>query len=149
VTVPKTKINGAELETAYRLFSVFTLSGNVAYLHAEIANGTESPKSPHWSGSVAGQLTQPLMADWVLAGHADVSFHSAQYLYLLNTQRIPSNKFVNARVGLERGIWGVYFVGRNLTDSQEDEEPTSINPVYATRYQTEPRSYGIEFRVNY
>ncbi len=69
VTVPKTRINGAELESAYRMFGVFTLSGNLAYLQAKIADGTQSPKSPHWSGAVSGQLTQPLVQDWVLNAH--------------------------------------------------------------------------------
>jgi len=149
VTVPKTRINGAELETAFSVLPALTLSGNVAYLDAKLANDTTSPKSPEWSGSVSAQLTQPLNYAWTLNGHLDWSFHSSQYLFLNNTQWVPQKSYLNLRVGLEREKWGVYLVGRNLTQTQEDEQAGGVNPVYFVRYPTQPRSYGIEFRADY
>ncbi|MGC1305468.1 MAG: TonB-dependent receptor [Caulobacteraceae bacterium] len=156
VTIPKTDINGVEFESAYKVSPVFTLTANLAYLdatasetNATVTAGTQSPKSPRWSGSVGGQLNQPLANGWTLNAHADASFHSSEYLYLNNTQEIPANVFVNARVGVEKGAIGIYFVGSNLTNTKEDEIQTSINPVYAARYLSEPASYGVELRVKY
>jgi iron complex outermembrane receptor protein len=156
VTVPQTKINGVEFEAAYLLFHGFTLSGNVSYLDAKvngrsatIASGTYSPKSPRWSGNVGGQYNRPLWGDWVLNAHADVSFHDTEYLFTNNTQQIPANKFVNARIGVEKGPYGIYFVGQNLTDTKEDEMQAGVNNVYAARYRVEPRTYGVELRMKY
>lgn len=148
VTVPKTRINGAELETAYSVLPSLTLSGNLAYLDATLENDSSSPKSPEWSGSVSAQLTQPLNDAWTLNGHVDWSFHSSQYLFLNDTQWVPRKSYLNVRMGLERETWGVYLVGRNLTQTQEDEQAGGINPVYFARYPTQPRSYGIEFRAH-
>ncbi len=154
VTVPKTRMNGAEFEAAYLLFDGFTISGTLAYLDARFgatsasaAEGTQSPKSPHWSGSTSVQYMRPLNGAWTLNAHADVAFHSQQYLYLNNTQLVPSNAFVNARIGVETDRYGVYFVGRNLTDTIEDQTNAGVNAVYAARYRNDPRSYGIELRV--
>lgn len=156
VTIPKTNINGTEFETAYLLFHGFTLNGDLSYLDATAAStntnalaGTQSPKSPHWSGAVGGQLNEPLYDGWALNAHADISFHSDEYLYLNNTQEIPSAYFVNARIGVEKDRLGIYFVGRNLTNTIEDEMQTSVNPLYAVRYRSEPASYGVELRVKY
>jgi iron complex outermembrane recepter protein len=154
VTVPKTQINGAEFEAAYLLFDGFTISGTLAWLDARFGatsasatEGTQSPKSPHWSGSTSVQYMRPLNGAWTLNAHADVAFHSRQYLYLQNTQLVPSNVFVNARIGVETDRYGVYVVGRNLTDTIEDQTNAGVNAVYAARYRNEPRSYGIELRV--
>jgi iron complex outermembrane receptor protein len=149
VTIPETRINGGELEASYRLTRTFTLSGDLAYLHAEVTDGTMSPKAPKWSGSVSGQWTKPLTEHWTLNAHGDVSFHSAEYLFIGNTQRVPANAFVNARIGLERSIWGIYFVGTNLTNAHEDQMQAGTTTPYRAVYPIEPRTYGIEVRVTY
>jgi iron complex outermembrane receptor protein len=149
VTVPKTTINGAELETSWRVLSVLTLNADLAYLNAKVADGTMSPKAPHWSGSFGAQLTQPLPDDWILNAHADVAFHSQEYLFTGNTQGIPGKGFVNARVGPERGPWGFYLVGQNLTNTREDQMQTGTTSPYKVQYPIEPRTYGLELRYTY
>jgi len=149
VTIPKTTINGAELETTVRVLPVLTLNGNLAYLHAEVAGGTVSPKSPRWSGAVGAQLNQPLMGDWVLNAHTDLSFHSAQYLFTFNTQRVPAKQYLNARIGIEKPQYGIYFVGSNLTNTKEPQLQASATTPYRVIYPADPRSYGVELRFNF
>jgi iron complex outermembrane receptor protein len=156
VTVPKTHIDGAEFETAFLVFPGFTLSGNLSYLDAKVVassatvtDGTASPKAPHWNGLVASQYSVPLSGEWSLNSHLEASFHSSEYLYLNDTQQIPSNVFLNARIGLEHDHFGVYLVGQNLSDHQEGGTNAGINSVYYARYRIEPRSYGIELRAQF
>ncbi len=149
IIIPKTRINGAEVEATLRLSSAFTLAGQLAYLDATLLNGTVSPKAPKWSGSISGQVTQPLSDEWTLNARADLSFHSAEYLFLNNAQQIPSNSFVNARIGLERKEWGLYLVGSNLTDRKESQMQSSTGAFYRTIYPLEPRTYGVELRFRY
>jgi iron complex outermembrane receptor protein len=149
VTVPKTTINGIELETVLRPISVFTLNANLSYLHAEISDGTTSPKAPRWSGSIAGQLNQPLNDKWTLNANVNLSFASDLYLFLNNTQHVPPKQYLNARIGLERERWGVFFVGRNLTNTQEPQVQAGTSTPYRVIYPADPRSYGVELRFNF
>ena len=157
VTVPQTTINGGEADVAFQLFRGFTLGGNVSYLDAVVTgpssatvkSGTESPKSPHWSGSVNAQYTRNLFGNWSLNAHGDVTVHDQEYLYINNTQSIPGNHFVNARVGIENGRFGIYLAGQNLTNTIEDQTNAGINAIYAARYRNEPRSYGVEVRAKF
>jgi len=149
ITIPETKINGVELEATWRVTHAFTLNGSLAYLHAQVSNDTVSPKSPRWSGSIGAQYTQALAPDWTLNAHADMSFHSPEYMFINNAQLINSNQFVNTRIGVDHGKWGLYFVGRNLTNAKEAMMQAGHPAGATTRYQTDPRSYGFELRLNY
>ncbi|WP_066819171.1 TonB-dependent receptor [Sphingomonas mali] len=149
VTIPKTTINGAELETTVRVLPGFTLNGNLAYLDAKVAGGTESPKSPRWSGAIGAQFNQSLVGDWSLNARGDFSFHSAQYLFTFNTQRVPAKQYLNLRIGVEKPQFGVYFVGSNLTNTQEPQLQASATTPYRVIYPTDPRSYGVEVRFNF
>jgi iron complex outermembrane receptor protein len=149
IIIPKTRINGAEVEATLRLSSAVTLAGQLAYLDAKLVDGSMSPKAPKWSGSISGQLMQPLSDVWTLNARADLSFHSAEYLFLNNTQRIPSNAFLSARIGIERKEWGAYLVGTNLTNRKESQMQSSLGAFYRTIYPMEPRTYGIELRFRY
>lgn len=149
IIIPRTRINGAEVETTLRLSSAVTLSGQLAYLDAKLVDGTMSPKAPKWSGSVSAQVMQPLDDTWTLNARTDLSFHSAEYLFLNNTQRIPSNQFLSARIGLERDEWGVYLVGTNLTNRKESQMQSSLGAFYRALYPMEPRTYGVELRFRY
>lgn len=153
VVIPKTTITGAEFESSYRFSEAFTLSANLAYLHARVDPSatvlmkTWSPKSPRFSGSIAGQLDQPINDVWTLNARADFNFHSSQFLNPFNQQYVGSKQYFNARIGLEREGWGIYAVGSNLTNEHEDQIATSTNGPHRVVYPVEPRSYGIEVRV--
>lgn len=150
VTIPETSIDGVETEASAVLTDKLTLSGGVAWLDAKVDDGTRSPSAPRISGSVALQLQQPLAADWRLNARADVTFHSSQYLYIGNTEQIPSNQFLNLRVGVEKGAYGVYAYGRNVTEERETMifGAHNVPGGYYQRYQNVPDAiYGIELRV--
>ncbi|MBG6118469.1 iron complex outermembrane receptor protein [Sphingobium sp. JAI105] len=149
VTVPKTRIKGAELETSVRIAEPITLSATLAYLDADVTNGTTSPRAPKWSGSFSGQVDQPLNDVWTLNARADMSWHSAQFLAVGNTQRVPKKQYLNARIGVEREGYGVYFVGQNLTNTQEPQIQASATTPYRIIYPVDPRSYGVELRVQF
>jgi iron complex outermembrane receptor protein len=149
VVIPQTTIKGIELETSVRPVPVFSLSGNLTYLDAVVSDGTRSPKAPRWSGAISGQLDQPFTDTWTLNAHADWSFHSSQYLFTANTQRVPSKGYVNARIGLERDNWGIYFVAKNLTNTEEPQLQTGTATPYRVVYPVDPRSYGVELHATF
>ncbi len=149
-TVPKTKIDGVEAELNVQLTSALSIGSSATYLHAELTNGTDSPKSPEWSGSLSVDFEQPVSSTaWTFRAHADDSFHTSQYLALGNTQQVESNHFLNARVGVENDTLGFWLVGTNLSDTQESQIASGINPYYFVRYPTQPRSYGVEVRAQF
>ncbi|USI79487.1 TonB-dependent receptor [Sphingopyxis sp. USTB-05] len=155
VVIPKTTIHGAEFETSYRFSEAFTLSANLAYLHARVdpsatvLTKTWSPKSPKLSGSVAAQLYLPINDVWTLNARSDFNFHSSQFLNPFNQQMVGNKQYLNARVGVEREGWGIYAVGSNLTNETEDQIATSTNGPHRVVYPVEPRSYGVEVRVKF
>ena len=149
VTIPQTKINGAELESSVAVTSALTLSTGLAYLDARVADGTRSPAAPLVSGSVSAQIIQPVSAAWRFNGRADLTFHSAEYLQVGDTEEIPENRFLNLRAGFENGTYGIYGYGRNVTDTREAAIAGAFLGTHYLRYPNEPASYGIEMRANF
>lgn len=148
-TVPKTTINGAEAELTYRVNPALSFGASLACLDAKLADGTYSPKAPKFSGAAYMDYEQAISGSWSFRAHVDDSFHTSEYLALEDTQRINANQFLNAKIGVEDRRIGFWFVGTNLTNTQEDQISGSINPYYFVRYPAQPRSYGIEVRAKF
>ena len=147
VTIPKTSINGVEYESVFQVTNVLSLSAGLGYLDAVVADGTPSPAAPHFDGTLSAQIMQPLAAGWRLNARGDFRFHSSEFLYIDYAEQIPDRQYFNARVGIENDRYGIYAVGRNLTNEREAQIHASTLPDGEyIRYENEPRSYGVELR---
>ena len=76
-------------------------------------------------------------------------FHSSEYLYIDYAEQIPQKQYYNARVGFENDRYGVYAVGRNLTNEREAQIHAAALAGGYERYQSPPRSYGVEVRAKF
>jgi iron complex outermembrane receptor protein len=148
-TIPKTKIDGAEWETSALIARPLTLSAAVGYLNARVADGSRSPMAPLFSGTLSAQLLQPMTGELRLNARADLTFHSPEFLQIQNTERIPDNRFLNLRAGIEMDKYGVYAYGRNVTSTRETDVHGAFLGTHYLRYQNVPATYGVELRAKF
>ena len=137
--VPKSRIDGAELEVQWTPVAGLNLGAAVAYLDTKVlewqatdpvlsvwpnvvtfdASGTELPQAPKWSGNALASYRWPVGTGLYLQLGADVSY--------TDTTSGGANAFafatkaytlVNARVALgdADGRWSAELWSRNLTD---------------------------------
>lgn len=150
VTIPKTKIDGVETELTAALTETLTLGTSVGYLNAKVGDGTRSPAAPLFNGSVTAQYVRPLFGDWRLNVRAELLFHSAEYLFVGDTQEIPANTFLNLRVGAEYRAYSLTAYCKNVTNRREDQMAGASNANLYERYQN-PNTpiYGVELLAKF
>lgn len=150
VTIPETKINGAEFEaTIYPLRSL-SISGSVGYLDAQVSDGTMSPNTPHWTLILSGDYSTPITAGFDFVAHADIRHNSSLYLSTGDRFLDPPRTFVNARAGVAHGNWSVTGFVRNLTDERDVAYPlVALSNGGYVRYINEPRQFGLQLDVDF
>jgi iron complex outermembrane receptor protein len=146
-TIPKTRINGAELETVAQLTRLFNVGVGIGYLDAMVSDGTRSPGTPRFNANVTADFGLPVSNRWTLRAHADDRFNSALYLAIDNMQEIPSKNYLNLRLGVDDGRYSFNLFMKNATDTRQSTAPGAELVAGFLRYQNEPRSYGGEIRV--
>ncbi|NKF22601.1 TonB-dependent receptor [Solimonas marina] len=156
--IPKTRVNGAELEFNALPLPWLKLNGSVGYNHTRIERFTESGTS--YKGNEVPQVyplttllgveaSQPLGDRLMVTGRVDWQHRGGLYYDLDNTanQHVSAKDFLNARVALQRAdddAWTVALVGRNLTD-----ERTVAAVGGSLRSYNEPRQLGVELQIRY
>lgn len=148
VTIPKTRINGLELESTFIATSFLNFSMGMGYLDAKVADGTTSPAAPRFNMNASADFAYPIVAGWKAALHVDDRFNTSQYLSTGNTQQVPEKNYVNLRAGVRNEHYDIMGFVKNLTDERQAtyasvDDFTGGYP----RYQNLPRSYGIEVRA--
>lgn len=152
VTIPKTKIDGLELETSLQLRGGLSLSASAGFLDAKISNGGgRSPFSPKFTGTLAADYDRELGGGYGLVLHADWRHSSSLYLSPPGAvrDRVGAKDFVNLRAGISHS--GVTLTGfvENLTNEREaTNEGTMLGTAYV-RYFNDPRRYGVQLRYNF
>lgn len=148
-TIPKTKINGAELETVAQLTRLLNIGVGIGYLDAKVSDGTRSPGTPRFNANVSADFGLPLNNRWNLRAHADDRFNSDLYLAIGNLQRLPSKNYLNLRLGVDDGRYAFNLFMKNATDTRQSTAPGADLVAGFLRYQNEPRSYGGEVRISF
>ena len=152
VTIPKTKINGFELETSLRLVGGLSFSASVGLLDAKISNGGgRSPFSPKLTSTLSADYDGELGGGFGLILHADWRHASSLYLSPPGAVRdlIGAKDYFNLRAGISRG--GITLTGfvENLTNEREaTNEGANIGTTYI-RYFNDPRRYGLQLRYEF
>lgn len=150
VTIPKTRINGAETELTLRAAPGLTLGGSLSYLDSQIAGGGgRPPYAPKWSGTATLDYVHELATDLRLRFHADGRWNGPIFLGQAETQRIPDKTFVNLRLGVEFDRYRITAFARNALNTRQTE--IDLFPVAGgfVRARNKPRSLGVEGVVTF
>lgn len=156
LTLPKTEINGAELEVLARPTERLELRGAFGIADGEIKeggqfglDGAHSPKAHRDTLNLSVQYDMPLSGAFTLRPRLEYERRGPIYYDPFEKYRFPSTDFVNAAVTLEAGRWALTAFGRNLTDERMPTEfnPDSLGAGVHSLIQNLPRRYGIEFRA--
>jgi iron complex outermembrane recepter protein len=148
-SVPKTNIDGAELELNWMPSSKLSLGLTAGYLDAKIVGGARSVGAPKLTMSANANYRTPITDKVDLILHGDWNHSSSTYLNVTAPYDIrPTKDYANLRAGVAVGPVTITGFVENLTD--ENEAPTSLTAsgnAFVRNFIT-PRRYGalVEYR---
>ena len=142
--IPKTTIDGSEVESTYALSRAFSVGVSFGYLNAKVDDGSRSPVTPRFTATVTADFVHPAIDNWNFRAHADYRFSSSMYLGTEDTFEISSKDYTNVRMGMENDHWRVAAYGKNIFDERQAESALSNLGGGWERNQNLPATYGIE-----
>lgn len=151
VTIPSTKINGAEFEATLQLQGGLSFSASGGILDAKIGNGGgRPPYSPKFTGHVAVDYDHEIGGGYGLILHADLRHSSSVNLAAgIDPQPIGPKDYVNLRAGVTHGGFSLTGFVENLTNQREETfQGTPLGTGYI-RYINEPRRYGVQLKYSF
>ena len=148
--VPRTDIDGAELEFLWRAGDRIEFSGGFGYLDAEIAELNTRPDGvPEWTYNLALQYRQPIENNRELFARVDWRHQGG---FLINdggiTFDIDPVDLVNMRIGVDTDRWSVAAYVRNALNEQYTSDPGYFGAFYTRSYSL-PRFTGAECRYRF
>ena len=161
VNIPKSRINGAELEVSWMVAKGLTLSANGSYISSRILDnytnfnafaqsqnfgGEAFPNTPKWSGASSLDYRFPLSDSFDGFAGGDVTYQS-QTNSQLGDQPLTYVKhyaLLDLRAGVEApdGRWKVSVYGRNVTNEYYWTAAYRITDT-SVRYAGRPATYGV------
>lgn len=150
VTIPETKIDGVELESTIRVSRFVTFGVGLAYLQADVSDGTRSPATPRFNGNVSADFSYPLANGWQARLHIDDRYNGFQYLAKDNRQPVGAKNYLNVRLGMHSERYDIAAFVKNATDERQAILAGADNFAGGYgRFQNDPRSYGIELKASF
>jgi iron complex outermembrane receptor protein len=160
INLPRSKIEGAELELVTRPVRSLTFRGGLGLLDAKVqegavAGGTVSvvghklPEAPDLSATMAADWDAWTIDAGRLVLHLDSSYASKQYFELVNENRIAQDRYalLNARVSWhaadekwELGLWDNNLTNRFYLTNSYDLQSLGFDYLHRGL----PRMYGID-----
>ena len=157
LTLPKTRINGAELETIVRPVEALELRGALGIADGKIRrggifgmDGAPSPNAHRYTVNLSAQYDIAIANTLTLRPRAEYERRGPIYYDQFGDFRFPSTDFINASLTLESDHWAITGFVRNLTDERIPTffGPNSGGPGIHQFLQNLPRRFGIELRAN-
>ncbi|MGH6613324.1 TonB-dependent receptor [Sphingomonas sp.] len=151
-TIPKTAINGGELEATFYPTRSFSIATAVGYLDAKVANGGgRAPYTPRWTASVSADWSHRITHNLSFLAHADYRYRSLTYLFTGNSDPNPSRQFVNLRAGISGGMWTLTGFVKNLTNERDRVFRTLSFPNggFGRAADDSPRTGGVELKLDF
>ena len=166
--IPKSEIDGGEVQLAWRPIEGLDIQFGVAYLDAQVTEtisdvrgfplftplpvGETLSLSPEWSYNGIISYTMPLGNDFIVRAQMDYSYRDNIAGVLSDINSIVSTREnLGARLTLSPGNekWGVSVWGRNLTN--EESEVRAFTDFYTGRtvIRQLPITYGVEVSYNF
>jgi iron complex outermembrane recepter protein len=149
VTIPESKIDGAELEATVLATRALSFSGAVGYLDSRERGGARSPIAPRWTASFATDLVLPITDRWNFRLHGDYRYTNSLYLSRNELTQLGAKDFVNARAGIENERWKAMAFVDNLFDTRQITTDGAFIGGGYVRAQNRPRSFGVEVSYRY
>jgi iron complex outermembrane receptor protein len=143
--IPKTSIDGAEVEIAARPSARLSLTAAVGVSDARVADGTEAPNTPKYTFNLGASYEYPVTASLAWRSRVDFRRQGAYYLEQGNAFSVDPKDFINLRTSLNWNKWSVGLWVENLLDERQVGE-LAIFSSYSIRLSSLPRTYGIEFQ---
>jgi len=160
INLPKSKIDGGELEIVTRPIRALTLRGGLGFLDAIVQEGAVSagtisvighqlPEAPHVSATLAGDWEAFTADAGRLVLHLDGNYASKQYFELVNENRIAQYPYglLNARASWhgtgdkwEVGLWDNNVTNRFYLTNSYDLQSLGFDYLH----RGVPRMYGID-----
>jgi len=141
--IPKTRINGFELEITGRPVSSLTLGAGIGNTVGKVDDGTADPYTPKYTVNLWGEHVLPVTALWSLTSRIDYRHQSSQYLGKADQFEIGSKNYVNLHLAVGDGSWSIGVYGSNLTNERQANQFDNVGFGYL-RYNNDPRTYGGE-----
>ena len=167
VNIPKSRINGAELEVSWRIAPGLTFNANGSYIASKILDnytnfnalaqsqnfgGQPFPNTPKWSA--AGSLDYRTALSDTLYGFVggDLTYQGATNSQLGQQPLtfVRAHTLLDLRAGVEApdGKWRLSIYGRNVTNEYYWTAAYRITDT-TVRYAGQPVSYGATFAVRF
>lgn len=144
--IPKTSIDGGELEVA--AITAFGLGFNLGLgvTDARVQNGSESPSTPKFTLNLGTEYERSLGGTMRWSARVDFRRQGSYYLLQNNVFNVEPKNFLNLRTTLTiNEHWSASLFGENVLDDQQ-AIMASIFPWYTVRQDTYPGTYGLEVR---
>jgi len=166
VNIPKSKVEGAELQLILRPVDGLTLNGGLTYLHTRIGDftnidplgvssnfqGESYPNTPKWQGTLAADYEFPLSSNikGFLGANANMRSKTNGGLGENAILAIDGYTLVDLRAGLASSddSWRFSIWGRNVTDKYYWTNAYRIADVSA-RFAGKPSTYGVTLSYRY
>ncbi len=134
--VPRSRIDGAESEVAWRPLSGFEIRAGATYLQARVSEsltsdnglalytpvriGQSLPDAPRLSGNGALRYSTTLTGDLALYGQVNDHYTGSEHPYLGDPTSFGRGHALGARIGIKDQVqhWDLSLWGSNLTDSR-------------------------------
>ena len=160
INLPKSKIDGGELEIVTRPIRSLTLRAGLGLLDATVQEGAVSggainvaghqlPEAPHVSATLSGDWDAFLNDAGRLVLHLDSNYASKQYFELVNENRIAQDPYalLNARVSWhatgdkwEVGLWDNNLTNRFYLTNSYDLQSLGFDYLH----RGVPRMFGVD-----
>jgi len=166
VNVPKSKVQGAELQLNWLAMEGLTANVGVTYIDSEIEDfqnfdpygrpanfdGESFPLTPGWQGFADVQYEWPLNDSLRAFVGANVSHQSSTYGAMgeLELLKIDAYTLLDLRAGAETqdGRWRFTIWGRNVTDEYYWTLAEHVSDT-TVRFAAMPATYGISVALRY
>ncbi len=165
VNIPKSKIDGFEVDFTAEPVDGLRLTGGVTYIKTKVANyvgfdfagrpldfsGKEFNYAPPWSANLDGEYKFPVGASLKAFVGGSITYRDRTFADLGENPdfRMPSYTLLDARIGLEsENGWRLSIYGRNLSNKYYWNSVASAGDG-AVRFTGEPRTFGATFSYRY
>jgi iron complex outermembrane receptor protein len=165
VNIPKSKVQGVDLDLVWKPWKGLTLHPAVTYIQTKVGDyhgydivlnpvnfsGNAFNYAPAWSGTFDGEYRFPMNDEFVGFVGAGALYNSSTFSDLGENPitKIPSYLTVDARAGIEaRGGWHAWLWVRNLGDKYYwtgDYQGGDVN----VRMTGLPRTFGVSAGVEF
>lgn len=149
--IPKTKINGFELDTSARLTGDLNIGASIGITDSKVQSlptKTRGPFTPKFTSNLYLEYEHEADSGWLFGGRFDYRHQSSQFLGRDNQFRIGAKDYMDLRAWV--GLNGIKLTGyvRNLTNERQAFGFENVGFGHL-RYNNNPRSYGAELSYKF